>query len=162
MQNAQNKKADFVQNSTWKNRLSIVTYFYKTLYKKLHKKETKKGGVTMNLPEKMKALVAYGKGNYRLETDYPVPECGDDDIIIKTEACGICAGDLKCMHGAERFWGNGENPSCAEPRSSDTLHIPPSRRCFPSGIQRWRGVRTSSIFRIYRICRFRTVRSDPR
>ena len=69
----------------------------------------------MNLPEKMKAMVAYGKGNYRLETDYPVPECGDDDIIIKTEACGICAGDLKCMHGAERFWGNGENPSWVEP-----------------------------------------------
>lgn len=69
----------------------------------------------MNLPEKMKALVAYGKGSYRLETAYPVPECGDDDIIIKTEACGICAGDLKCMHGAERFWGNGESSSWVEP-----------------------------------------------
>ena len=69
----------------------------------------------MNLPKEMKALVAYGKGNYKLETSYPVPECGDDDIIIKTEACGICAGDLKCMHGAERFWGNGESPSWVQP-----------------------------------------------
>lgn len=63
------------------------------------------------LPKTMKALVAYGKNDYRLETAYPVPECGPDDIIIKTEACGICAGDLKCMHGAERFWGDEKTPS---------------------------------------------------
>ena len=49
-----------------------------------------------DLPKTMKALVAYGNGDYRLETAYPVPECGEDDIIIKTEGCGICAGDLKC------------------------------------------------------------------
>lgn len=69
----------------------------------------------MALPKTMKALVAYGKGEYKLETDFPVPECGDDDIIIKTEACGICAGDLKCMHGAERFWGNEKDPSWVRP-----------------------------------------------
>ena len=46
------------------------------------------------LPKTMKALVAYGLGDYRLEQDYPVPECGPDDILIRTEACGICAGDL--------------------------------------------------------------------
>ncbi len=67
------------------------------------------------LPKTMKALVAYGKGEYRLETDFPVPECGPDDILIKTEACGICAGDLKCMHGAERFWGNETEPSWVRP-----------------------------------------------
>ena len=26
-----------------------------------------------NVPETMKALVAYGKGDYRLELNYPVP-----------------------------------------------------------------------------------------
>lgn len=67
------------------------------------------------LPKTMKALVAYGKGNYRLEKEYPVPECGPDDILIQTEACGICAGDLKCMHGAERFWGDEKNPSWVKP-----------------------------------------------
>ena len=51
-------------------------------------------------PKTMKALVAYSKDDYRFEPEYPVPECGPDDIIIKTEACGICAGDLKCSHGA--------------------------------------------------------------
>ena len=45
------------------------------------------------LPKTMKALVAYGKGDYKYEPAYPVPECGDDDIIIKTEGCGVCAGD---------------------------------------------------------------------
>ncbi|MEF2879226.1 MAG: alcohol dehydrogenase catalytic domain-containing protein [Blautia sp.] len=63
------------------------------------------------LPKTMKALVAYSKKEYRLELDYPVPVCGPDDIIIKTEGCGICAGDLKCYHGADMFWGNGtDNP----------------------------------------------------
>lgn len=67
------------------------------------------------LPKTMKALVAYGLGDYRLELDYPVPECGPDDIIIKTEACGICAGDLKCMHGAAMFWGDEVQSRYVEP-----------------------------------------------
>ena len=49
-------------------------------------------------PKTMKALVAYSKDDYRFEPEYPTPECGPDDFIIKTEACGICAGDLKCSH----------------------------------------------------------------
>ena len=44
-----------------------------------------------------------------------MPECGPDDIIIKTEACGICAGDLKCMHGAAMFWGDEVQPRYVEP-----------------------------------------------
>lgn len=64
----------------------------------------------MAIPKSMKALVVYNKEDYKFEPAYPTPECGPDDIIIKTEGCGICAGDLKCMHGAERFWGN-ENTS---------------------------------------------------
>lgn len=67
------------------------------------------------IPETMKALVAYGKGDYRLEKNYPTPECGPDDIIIKTEGCGICAGDLKCQHGAAMFWGDGNQPAWVEP-----------------------------------------------
>lgn len=65
----------------------------------------------MNIPKTMKALVAYGKGDYKFEPQYPVPQCGDDDILLKTEGCGICAGDLKCQHGAEMFWGGGGQPS---------------------------------------------------
>ena len=68
----------------------------------------------MLVPKTMKALVAYEQGNYKLETDYPTPECGDDDILIKTEACGVCAGDLKCSHGAAMFWGDETQPSWVE------------------------------------------------
>nr|WP_302142794.1 alcohol dehydrogenase catalytic domain-containing protein [uncultured Schaedlerella sp.] len=63
----------------------------------------------------MKALVAYGIGNYKLVEDFETPVCGDDDIIIKTEGCGICAGDLKCWQGAQRFWGNGTEKAFVEP-----------------------------------------------
>ncbi|QAT50394.1 erythritol/L-threitol dehydrogenase [Caproiciproducens sp. NJN-50] len=68
-----------------------------------------------NYPKTMKALVAYGKEDYRLETSYPTPECGPDDIIIQTEGCGICAGDLKCRQGAARFWGDETKPSWVRP-----------------------------------------------
>lgn len=69
----------------------------------------------MRYPETMKALVAYGKGDYRLERNYPVPPCGDDDILIKTDACGICASDVKCLHGAESYWGNETAEGWAKP-----------------------------------------------
>ena len=67
------------------------------------------------IPKTMKALVAYGKDDYRLELEYPTPECGPDDIIIKTEGCGICAGDLKCSHGAATFWGDEMTPAWVKP-----------------------------------------------
>lgn len=66
-------------------------------------------------PKTMKALVAYAKDDYRFEPEYPTPECGPDDIIIKTEACGICAGDLKCSHGAAMFWGDDIQPGWVKP-----------------------------------------------
>jgi L-iditol 2-dehydrogenase len=69
----------------------------------------------MNIPKTMKALVAYSKTDHRLETAFPVPEINDDEMLIKTEACGICAGDLKCKHGAARFWGDENNPSWVKP-----------------------------------------------
>lgn len=65
----------------------------------------------MSLPKTMKALVAYSSSDYRFEGEYPTPVCGPDDIIIKTEGCGICAGDLKCQHGAAMFWGDETQPS---------------------------------------------------
>lgn len=68
-----------------------------------------------NIPKTMKALVAYSATDYRYESNYPVPECGPDDILIKTEGCGICAGDLKCQHGAAMFWGDETQPSWVEP-----------------------------------------------
>ncbi|GHV67129.1 erythritol/L-threitol dehydrogenase [Spirochaetia bacterium] len=68
-----------------------------------------------NYPKTMKALVAYGQTDYRFEKAYPSPECGEDDIIIKVEGCGICAGDLKCRHGAAMFWGDDIQPGYVRP-----------------------------------------------
>ena len=68
----------------------------------------------MQIPKTMKALVAKKPGEYVLETNWPTPECGPDDIILKVEGCGVCAGDLKCMGGAAMFWGDDVQPSWVE------------------------------------------------
>ena len=62
-----------------------------------------------NLPEKMRAIVAYAPGDYRFET-VDVPHAGEGEMILKVEACGICAGDIKAYHGAPSFWGGDGNP----------------------------------------------------
>ena len=68
----------------------------------------------VELPRTMKALVAYGPSDYRLEEAWPVPECGPRDIIIRTEGCGICTSDLKCLHGAPQYWGDNSQPAWVE------------------------------------------------
>ena len=69
----------------------------------------------MGIPKTMKALVAYGNGDYRFEPSYPTPSCGSDDILIKTEGCGVCASDVKCRHGAAMFWGDDSQPAYVKP-----------------------------------------------
>ncbi len=69
----------------------------------------------MFIPDKMKALVAYSANDYRFEENFPVPECGADDILIKTEGCGVCASDLKCQHGAAMYWGDENQSAWVEP-----------------------------------------------
>ncbi len=58
---------------------------------------------------RMKALVAHAPGMYKLE-EVPVPKAGPGEIVVKVEACGVCAGDLKAYHGAPSFWGGEGNP----------------------------------------------------
>ncbi|TBL74629.1 MDR/zinc-dependent alcohol dehydrogenase-like family protein [Paenibacillus thalictri] len=65
---------------------------------------------TVNIPEKMRAVVAYGPGDYRLET-VDVPKAGPGEMVIKVEACGICAGDIKAYGGAPSFWGDDTQPA---------------------------------------------------
>ncbi len=67
-----------------------------------------------DLPKTMKALVARARDKYEIE-EFETPRAGDDDIIIKIEACGICAGDAKAWHGAERFWGGPNTPAYIKP-----------------------------------------------
>ncbi len=62
-----------------------------------------------NLPEKMKAIVAYAPGDYRFEM-VDTPRAGEGEMILKVEACGICAGDTKAYAGAASFWGFDGQP----------------------------------------------------
>lgn len=55
----------------------------------------------------MNAVVCHGPRDYRLEeVDTPVP--GPEEVLVKVEACGICASDVKCYKGAEALWGGPE------------------------------------------------------
>jgi erythritol/L-threitol dehydrogenase len=60
------------------------------------------------LPETMKAIVAYGPEDYRIE-EVSRPKAGKEEVVIKVEACGICGSDIKAYHGAAMYWG-GEDP----------------------------------------------------
>jgi threonine dehydrogenase-like Zn-dependent dehydrogenase len=68
----------------------------------------------MNHPRTMKALVAHAQGRYSLD-EVAVPEPGYGEILLKVEACGICAGDVKATHNAARFWGGDGMPGFCEP-----------------------------------------------
>ena len=62
----------------------------------------------------MKAVVAYGKHNYRMK-EVDIPALKDGEMLIQVEACGICAGDLKAYEGVSRFWGGDGMPGFCEP-----------------------------------------------
>lgn len=65
------------------------------------------------LPESMQAVVCHGPEDYRLE-EVPVPVPGPGEALVQVEAVGICASDLKCYHGAAKFWGDGDRPAYVE------------------------------------------------
>jgi threonine dehydrogenase-like Zn-dependent dehydrogenase len=66
-----------------------------------------------DIPATMRAVVVHGPGDYRLETR-PVPTPGPGELLLRTDAVGICASDLKCYHGAAKFWGDENRPAWAE------------------------------------------------
>ncbi|MCX6089669.1 MAG: zinc-dependent dehydrogenase [Candidatus Atribacteria bacterium] len=49
----------------------------------------------------MKAGVLYGPGDLRIE-DRPVPEIGDNDILLKVGACAICGTDMRIFRHGHR------------------------------------------------------------
>ncbi|WP_433221580.1 alcohol dehydrogenase catalytic domain-containing protein [Microtetraspora malaysiensis] len=66
-----------------------------------------------SIPETMQAVVCHGPEDYRLE-EVPVPKPGKGEALVRVEAVGICASDLKCYHGAAKFWGDENRPAWAE------------------------------------------------
>ncbi len=54
----------------------------------------------MTVPKTMRAAVLFGEGDMRLVDDYPVPEAGPGEVLIRVEACAICGSDPKILaHG---------------------------------------------------------------
>jgi len=65
------------------------------------------------IPRTMQAVMCHGPRDYRL-AELPVPTPGPGEALIRVEAVGICASDLKCYHGAAKFWGDEHRPAWAE------------------------------------------------
>jgi threonine dehydrogenase-like Zn-dependent dehydrogenase len=68
----------------------------------------------MVMSHRMTAVVCYAPKDYRLE-EVPVPKIGRDEVLVKIGACGICASDVKCYHGAPRIWGDEKQPRFVKP-----------------------------------------------
>ena len=68
---------------------------------------------SQSVPDTMQAVVCHGPKDYRLE-EVPVPKPGKGEALVRVEAVGICASDLKCYHGAAKFWGDENRPAWAE------------------------------------------------
>jgi 2-desacetyl-2-hydroxyethyl bacteriochlorophyllide A dehydrogenase len=62
------------------------------------------------MAKKMKAVVCSGPKKYALEI-VNVPVVKKEDLLIKIEGCGICAGDAKAATGAAMFWGDDTQPA---------------------------------------------------
>lgn len=65
------------------------------------------------MSESMHAVICHGPKDYRME-EVPVPRPGPGQALVKVEAVGICASDLKCYAGAAKFWGDENRPAWAE------------------------------------------------
>jgi threonine dehydrogenase-like Zn-dependent dehydrogenase len=65
--------------------------------------------VAEKLPESMSAVVCHAPKDYRLE-ERSVPKPGPEEVLIKVKSTGICASDIKCYAGAERYWGHKNRP----------------------------------------------------
>jgi threonine dehydrogenase-like Zn-dependent dehydrogenase len=62
----------------------------------------------------MRAVTCYGPEDYRLETR-AVPTPGAGEALVKVEAVGICASDVKCYSGAPLFWGDEYREGYCQP-----------------------------------------------
>jgi len=66
------------------------------------------------LPKTMQAVVCYEPQDYRLQ-EWPVPQPGPGEVVIRVKSVGICASDLKCYSGAPLFWGDKHREGYCQP-----------------------------------------------
>src|SRR5690348_6425559 len=66
-----------------------------------------------DLPQRMRAVICHAPEDYRLEEiAVPLPAAGE--VVIRVDACGICASDVKCYAGAALFWGDAQRTGYAQ------------------------------------------------
>lgn len=65
------------------------------------------------MSETMQAVVCHGPRDYRIH-EVPRPTPGPGQALVRVEAVGICASDLKCYLGAAKFWGDENRAPWAE------------------------------------------------
>lgn len=46
----------------------------------------------------------YVVGDYRIE-ECPIPDIGEEEVLVKVLAVGVCSSDAKCFAGAAYYWG---------------------------------------------------------
>lgn len=51
------------------------------------------------IPTTMKAAVFHGPGDLRVE-EVPVPEIGEDEVLLKVDMCGLCGTDVHVLRGS--------------------------------------------------------------
>ena len=57
------------------------------------------------MSQTMRAIMCREPFDYRLE-EVAMPVAGPGEVVVKVNACGICASDIKCYTGAPLFWGD--------------------------------------------------------
>jgi len=56
-----------------------------------------------NIPRKMKAVVNYAPGDFRLE-EVDVPEIGSEEVLLKVGGCGICRWSASLCKASSYSW----------------------------------------------------------
>ena len=89
--------------------------------------------------------LSFCSGDYSFEK-VPIPKPGPNQVLVKVEVVGICAGDGKVMDGAERFWGKPGNAHCyfirLNPRKKGTFKF-----CLPALLGIHRNSKQKEFFR---------------
>lgn len=68
----------------------------------------------MSTAQTMQAVVCHDVGDYRLEV-VPMPVAGPGEVLVRVDATGVCASDVKAAHGAGRIWGSDVFPRYIQP-----------------------------------------------
>jgi len=56
------------------------------------------------MPKTMPALINYASAPHSVEMrEAPVPSIGDDDVLLRVAAVGVCGSDLHQYHGSHSW-----------------------------------------------------------